>query len=55
MDDLIKERCEEFGISPSILTPSEIERLKREIEAEQRGDVVLDGVFSDPDILLRFE
>ncbi len=53
MDEKIKQKCEEAGISPEILTAEEKERLRKEIEAEESGRVILDGVLSDPKILFR--
>ena len=53
MEEKIKQRCEEAGINPDVLTPSEVEELKREIEAEESGKVILDGVLSRKEIILR--
>ena len=48
MEELIKQKCAEYDI-----TPEELEQLKREIEAEQRGEFILDGILNDPDIFTR--
>ena len=53
MDKLIKQKCAEYDITPDVLTPEELEQLKREIEAEQRGEFILDGILEDPDIFTR--
>ncbi len=54
IDKLIKQKCAEYDITPDVLTPEELEHLKREIEAEQRGEFILDGILHDPDIFIRF-
>lgn len=53
MEELIKQKCAEYDITPDVLTPEELEQLKREIEAEQRGEFILDGILNDPDIFTR--
>lgn len=54
MEEKIKQRCEEAGINPDVLTPSEVEELKREIEAEENGRVVLGGgVLNCKEVVLR--
>ncbi len=53
MDELIKQKCEEYGVSPDVLTPEEREQLKAEIEAEQRGEMILDSILFDPNLLSR--
>lgn len=53
MDEKIKQRCEEAGINPEVLTEEEKARLAKEIEQEEKGIVILDGVLSDPSIMLR--
>lgn len=40
----IKEKLDEYGFVESDLTPSELEKLKEEVEAELNGCTVLDGV-----------
>lgn len=40
----IKEKLDEYGFVESDLTPSELEELKDEVEAELKGDTILDGV-----------
>ena len=32
IDELIKQKCAEYDITPDVLTPEELEQLKREIE-----------------------
>ena len=53
IDELIKQKCTEYDIMPDVLTPEELEQLKREIEAEQRGEFILDGILNDPAIFTR--
>ena len=53
MEELIKIRCEEYGINPNILTPEERKMLCEEIKAEQRGMSILDGVLSNPELYYR--
>ena len=53
IDELIKQKCTEYDIMPDVLTPEELEQLKREIETEQRGEFILDGILNDPDIFTR--
>ena len=53
MEELIKQKCAEYDITPDVLTPEELEQLKREIEAEQRGEYILDSVLYNPDVFCR--
>lgn len=53
MDELIRKKCEEYGVSPDVLTPEETEQLKAEIEAEQRGEMILDSILFDLNLLSR--
>ena len=53
MDDLIKEKCDLYSIDPSVLTDNEIATLKKEIEAEKKGLMVLDSVLDNPEIRYR--
>ena len=53
MDELIKQKCAEYDITPDVLTPEELEQLKKEIEAEQRGEYILDSVLDDPNVFSR--
>ena len=46
MDKLIEKKCKNAGIDPSILTDEERNALIKEIEAEQSGKYILDGVLS---------
>ena len=50
MEELMRKRCEEYGISLDVLTDKEKAKLREEIEAEQSGKLVLDSVLDDPDI-----
>lgn len=53
MEELIKQKCESVGLSPDILTPEEIEKLKEEIKAEQRGKMILGGVLDNQELYFR--
>lgn len=53
MDEIIKQKCAEYDITPDVLTPEELEQLKHEIEAEQRGEFILDSVLNDPNVFSR--
>ena len=53
IEELIKQRCAEYDITPDILTPEELETLKQEIEAQERGEMVLDSVLDDPAVFSR--
>ena len=53
MEEIIKQKCAEYGITPDALTPEELETLKKEIEAEQRGEMILDSVLDDPNVFSR--
>ena len=53
MEELIRQECEEYGITPDLLTASEIAQLTKEIEARQRGEMVCDSVLDNPEIMHR--
>ena len=53
MEELIKQKCAEYDITSDVLTPEELETLKKEIEAEQRGDIVLDSILNSPNVFSR--
>lgn len=53
MDEIIKQHCKKSGVPFEILTPEEIEDLREEIKAEQRGMCILDGVLANPDLYSR--
>lgn len=53
MDELIRKKCEEYDLTPDILTPEEIEALKKEIAMEQRGEKFLDSVLDNPELQTR--
>ena len=53
MEEKIKQKCEEAGINPAVLTEDEKKRLAQEIRAEESGKIVLDGVLSDPSLIFR--
>jgi hypothetical protein len=53
MEEKIKIKCEEFDIDPNVLTEEEKAQLIQEIKAEEKGNVVLDGILSNPEIRRR--
>ena len=53
MEEIIRQKCEEYDITPDLLTPQELAQLRKEIEAEQRGEPFEDSVLDDPDIQIR--
>ena len=53
MEEIIKQKCEEYDITPDLLTPQELAELRKEIEAEQRGERVMDSVLDNPEIQIR--
>lgn len=44
MEAKIKEKLESYGLFIEDLTTEELELLKKEIERESKGEVILDGV-----------
>ena len=53
IDELIKQRCAEYEVDPDVLSPEELAQLKKEIEALQRGEHILDSILDDPNIFSR--
>ena len=53
MDELIRKKCEEYDLTPDLLTPQEIEALKEEIRAEQKGGQMLDSILDNPEFQSR--
>ena len=53
MEELIRKKCEEYDLTPDILTPDELEALKREIEEEQKGYVSDDSILDNPEFQSR--
>lgn len=53
MEDKVKQRLEECGLTESQLTKEEFDELKEEIKAEEKGYSVLDGVLSNPELFFR--
>lgn len=47
MEQRINEKLQEYGFTLEDLTAEELEQLKVEIEQEQKGYVVLDGVLAN--------
>lgn len=55
MEDMIREKCEDYGIDPDILTEEEKAQLREEIENEQKGIPIVDSILDSPDIQFRGE
>ena len=53
MEDLMKAKCEKYGIPFDVLNDDEKAKLREEIEAEQSGMVVCDSILDDPEIGIR--
>ena len=53
MENLIKEKCELYGVDPSVLTENELAALKKEIEEEKKGLRILDSILDNPEIRYR--
>lgn len=49
----IREELESYGLTEEDLTAEELKELENEIKAQRDGYMILDGVFSDPEILMR--
>ena len=46
MKDKIKQKLEDHNLTINDLTQQELEMLKEEVKAEEKGEIVLDGVLS---------
>lgn len=46
MDKRIKEKLEEFGFTIEDLTLEELNALKKEVEMEEKGHIIMDGVLA---------
>jgi hypothetical protein len=53
MDELIKKKCEEYDLTPDLLTPQELAELKEEIAEEQKGNQVRDSILDKPELQQR--
>lgn len=53
MEEKVKKILEEHGLTIDQLTPQEVQQLKQEIVAQEKGLFILDGVLSDPSLLYR--
>ena len=53
MEDLMKKKCEKYGIPFEVLTEDERKKLREEIEAEKQGMAVCDSILDDPEIGIR--
>lgn len=47
MEQKIQEKLQEYGFTLEDLTTEELEQLKSEIEFEEKGGVILDGVLAN--------
>jgi hypothetical protein len=53
MDELIKKKCEEYDLTPDLLTPQELAELKEEIAEEQNGNQLRDSILDKPELQQR--
>lgn len=53
MEELIRKKCEEYDLTPDLLTPQELEELRKEIQQEQKGVHFLDSVLDNPELQSR--
>lgn len=53
MDELIRKKCEEYDLTPDLLTPDELAELREEIEREQNGEELRDSVLDNPEFQSR--
>ena len=53
MEELIRKKCEEYDLTPDLLTPQEISALEDEIRAEQRGENLRDSILDNPEFQSR--
>lgn len=53
MKELIRKKCEEYDLTPDLLTHEELEELKKEIMAEQKGGNILDSILDNPEFQAR--
>lgn len=53
MEEKVKKILEEHGLTIDQLTPQEVQQLKQEIVAQEKGLCILDGVLSDPSLFYR--
>lgn len=53
MDELIKKKCEEYDLTPDLLTPQELAELKKEIAEEQNGNQLRDSILDKPELQQR--
>jgi hypothetical protein len=53
METKINNRLAEHGLTADDLTQEEMTQLREEIDAEQRGTTILDGVLDNPSLMYR--
>lgn len=53
MEDKIKQLLDNYGLTKSQLTSEELDKLKEEIKAKEKGLIVLDSVLENPSLFYR--
>lgn len=53
METKINSKLAEHGLTAEDLTQEEMAQLRDEIEAEERGETTLDGIFDNPSLFYR--
>lgn len=53
MENKIKAKLEEYGLTMDVLTQDELEQLRDEIISEEKGETLLDSVLDNPEIMYR--
>lgn len=53
MEDKIKQLLADYGLTKSQLTSEELDKLKEEIKAKEKGLIVLDSVLENPSLFYR--
>lgn len=53
MEDKIKQLLDDYGLTKSQLTSEELDKLKEEIKAKEKGLIVLDSVLENPSLFYR--
>lgn len=53
METKINSRLAEHGLTADDLTQEEMAQLREEIEAEERGETILDGVLDNPSLIYK--
>lgn len=53
MEELIRKKCEEYDLTPDLLTQQELAELKEEIAEEQKGYQLRDSILDKPELQQR--